>query len=303
MDFNLLNMLRRLSRHDWQQYLRSAADIDVCLTIVGAQKGGTTALFNYLGAHPDLTLPSIKEIDYFNSLANQPASTRDYWQWFPKVYGKTSPPKSIDVSPNYLLDAAHVAPKIKALNPTTKIVIVLREPVSRAVSAWFMYKKYFIENPDWFINARWVKRSTQAKLEIVRRDASFGKSFAHDIQVELETLKLGKRIEYPIVEYGHYTTQIADFKRSFAANEILFLESKELKQNTQNCLDKITKFANIKSYTLNEKQLSKHFVGDNKKPVDEQELKTLTEYYLNYNDGLADLIGGQPSWERLASSA
>jgi len=34
--------------------------------IIGAQKCGTTSLFYYLSQHPDLSLPKLKEIHFFD---------------------------------------------------------------------------------------------------------------------------------------------------------------------------------------------------------------------------------------------
>ena len=41
----------------------------VTFLIAGVQKGGTTALFDYLGDYPDIALPDVKELHFFDDEA------------------------------------------------------------------------------------------------------------------------------------------------------------------------------------------------------------------------------------------
>ncbi len=56
--------LRRI-RADYRQLTAPLRGLPSAL-IIGAQKGGTTSLFNYLVQHPDVLAPLSKEVHYFD---------------------------------------------------------------------------------------------------------------------------------------------------------------------------------------------------------------------------------------------
>lgn len=292
----LWRYLKQPTRANWHTFYYPATPATVPLVVIGAQKGGTTALYNYLGQHPAINPPHNKEVNYFNALANTKPDLQSYLRHFPVTHDPAAQNYSIDVSPNYMIDIDVVAPMIQQILPDAKIGVLLREPVSRAISSWFMYKKYHMQDPDWFINAAWVRNASNSNAKIVRRSAAFGVSFANDIQEELAVMASGNRIEYPIVEYGLYKTQLQALLEVFSRDQIMVLSNEELDQDTQNTLDKIADFIGITKHKLSSEQLEKHFVGDNKAPVEEQELAELAAYYAQQNSGLEHIIGRTLSW-------
>lgn len=305
MKNKLLDALKKIKRkalitsHDIalasKKSVLGVSHANVKLTIVGAQKCGTTSLFHYLSQHPDIDAPQSKEIDYFNSLGNTPATLSDYQTRFPYRFGRNKEFASIDVSPSYLLDAHLVAKRIHAINPNTKIVIALREPVSRAISAWFMYKKLYAQNPDWFIDSPWVKNNSCKN--VVRRQSGFGHNFDADIAEEMTILGKGGRIEYPIVEFGLYKEQIETYTDLFGRDNVLIVSSARLKSATQDVLNQITSFIEIPSYDLKKSDLIPHFVGDNKYKITGPILSTLNQYYDQQNQGLTQILGEHFEWD------
>lgn len=268
---------------------------EIKLIVIGCQKGGTTALYNYLSKHPDIDVPTKKELNYFNSLGVKTESLKDYKQLLPYRFGRKANFTSIDVSPSYMLDSKLVSSKIYNIAPKTKIVVLLREPVSRAISSWFMYKKLYAENPDWFMQSSWVKNN-QSKV-IAKRQGSFGLDFEMDIKEEIKVIESGRRIEFPIVEYGLYKDQIKHFTDQFGSENVLILSSHYLKESTQDCINEIFKFIDLPAHTLNAKDLLPHFVGDNKQEIDTPFLEELASYYSQKNKGLESFIGNEFEWE------
>ncbi len=104
------------------------------LMIVGAQKAGTTALKEFLGEHPDIQTHHQIEFDYF-------VSPQKY-QSFDKCYNNCFNDKNkFSIAKNASL--YHNESAIKNLynhNPSCKIVFIIREPVSRAISSYNMAK-------------------------------------------------------------------------------------------------------------------------------------------------------------------
>jgi hypothetical protein len=118
------------------------------LFIVGAAKSGTTSLHNYLSQHDDICLSQPKEPKYFSYNAGIKAfkgpgdskvldnivKTHEQYNSIcistkrEVVYGESSA--------DNLYYSSDVIPSIKQYNKDSKIIIMLRNPVDRALSAY-----------------------------------------------------------------------------------------------------------------------------------------------------------------------
>lgn len=113
------------------------------LLIVGAAKAGTTSLWRYLGAHPEIFMTERKEPHFFSGFrpeAGPPAITdeRKYLELFAaaadyKLRGETSP--------SYLT-SDDAAQRMAAACPDARIVISLRHPIDRAEAGFLMHKRF-----------------------------------------------------------------------------------------------------------------------------------------------------------------
>ncbi len=99
---------------------------------VGAQKSGTTWLYNELNSHDDIDLPETKEIRNFDPWPGM--KPERYSTFFEPCKGLTG-----DFTPEYL--TANAAPQIKELIPHCKPFCILRNPIDRAFSHWRMARK------------------------------------------------------------------------------------------------------------------------------------------------------------------
>lgn len=96
--------------------------------IVGAPKSGTTALYEYLKAHPEVFLPRIKEPHYFGSdlnFLNHCISLEEYLTLFQDVGNE----KAIGEASIWYMYSQRAALEIKKFNPESRIIIMLRNPV------------------------------------------------------------------------------------------------------------------------------------------------------------------------------
>ena len=113
--------------------------------IIGAPKCGTTALYTYLGEHPSVFMPQMKEPHYFAT---------DYVD-FPRVADldsylalfKDAPPTSLwgEASVWYLYSHEAVANIIKA-RPDAKIFVMLRNPADAVEALHAQLLVNFMEN-------------------------------------------------------------------------------------------------------------------------------------------------------------
>jgi len=108
--------------------------------IIGAQKSGTTSLYEWLAVHPDVSPALRKEVHYFDINYARPFSW--YRSHFPiakdgYVSGEATP---------YLLFHPLAPERVaRDLANTTRFVAVLREPGSRAISHYWHERRLGIE--------------------------------------------------------------------------------------------------------------------------------------------------------------
>ncbi len=109
--------------------------------LAGAQRCGTTSLFRALVAHPAI-LPAVhhKGVNYFD--VSYGKGMRWYRGHFPvsatarlRARGADEPVQTFDASGYYLYHPLAI-PRLAADLPGTKVLVMLRDPVERAFSAW-----------------------------------------------------------------------------------------------------------------------------------------------------------------------
>ncbi len=115
--------------------------------VLGVPKAGTTSLYEYLREHPDIFLPKRKELHYFtvdelrkrtagpgdrDAVRELPATKAAYREHFTGVSGEK---RVGEVSPSYFYHIDSIAPRLREeLGDGIQVVVVLRDPVSRAIS-------------------------------------------------------------------------------------------------------------------------------------------------------------------------
>ncbi|MCR5877530.1 sulfotransferase domain-containing protein [Phenylobacterium sp. J367] len=104
--------------------------------IAGVQKGGTTALFDYLSDEPRIALPRVKEVHFFDDEGQdwaQPDYGAYHAHWDAPPDGR---PRG-EATPIYVYWPNSLE-RIAAYNPAMKLIVLLRDPVQRAWSHWRM---------------------------------------------------------------------------------------------------------------------------------------------------------------------
>ena len=116
------------------------------LIIAGVNKSGTTTLFTALGLHPDICPSSIKETRFF--LPERYGKNHESEGVYAQYFGVTDSHKwLLEATPGYLYGGTRLIKSIRQVTGNdTKIVVVLREPVTRAFS-YFRNKKSMLEIP------------------------------------------------------------------------------------------------------------------------------------------------------------
>lgn len=103
--------------------------------IVGAARSGTTSLHRYLGGHPEVFLPDMKEPDFFagDHRVRAIRTLREY----ERLFAHAGDAKAIgEASVVYLLDEGAARRIRETLGPETRILAILRNPVDALYSIW-----------------------------------------------------------------------------------------------------------------------------------------------------------------------
>lgn len=117
--------------------------------IVGAAKAGTTSLAKYLNEHPQIFIPEKKELRYFVSdailalpkkdllrrqlIKNSVLNKNKYYS----IFQNCTENRIGEASVHYLFNYEEAIPKIKSELGDIPIIIILRNPVTRAISNWY----------------------------------------------------------------------------------------------------------------------------------------------------------------------
>ena len=105
--------------------------------IIGTMKGGTTVLYDFINMHNNIESAAKKEIHFFS--LNYHKGKDWYLNHFPNDSSKLSG----EASPTYFDTASTslIPDLIKSFNPNIKIILIVRDPIERAVSQFNHFRK------------------------------------------------------------------------------------------------------------------------------------------------------------------
>lgn len=174
--------------------------------IIGVQKSGTTSLAEWLNYHPQLSLCSQKEPDFFSRTDQWKEKLHEYHNLFQRNNEEHIKWFEASTSYSWFLEFPFVATRLKEYNSKLKLIYIVREPISRIKSH---YKHNFLKGYT-------------------------SKSFSKEV------------IENPTyLSHSSYALQIRSFLKEFGKEQILFLKFEDLISNPQKVLTKVFNFLEI----------------------------------------------------------
>jgi len=258
-----------LSKRTLEIYYRKKTDVanrvKPSFLIVGTQKGGTTSLYDYLIQHPEIIPVERKEIHFFDS--NFDKGLPWYLSFFPeKIEGQVRP-NCGEASPSYLF-IEEIPQRVKGLFPDIKIIILLRNPVDRAISHFSMEKYRKLENLDF-------------KTAIEKEQERMQENIRH-------------RIRYSYLEQGLYHKHIKNWLKHFDENQLLFIKSEDFFDNPKEATSRAFKLLGLENYdNIQYKPLNK---GKYKHEVSPETVEYLKEFFWKPNIELARMLGEKYNW-------
>jgi hypothetical protein len=193
----------------------------VNFVIGGTQKGGTSALDLFLRQHPEICMPKTKkELHYFDREDNFGGQS-DYKKYHAHFRPESQHRVIGEATPSYMYWTA-TPYRIWSYNPQMKWILVLRNPIERAFSAWNMETKRGAEH------------------------LSFEKAVEQEAARCREALPLQHRV-FSYIDRGFYAHQVRRLFNIFARDNCLVLLNEELRTEHEKALRKVFKFLKVES--------------------------------------------------------
>lgn len=231
--------------------------------IVGAQRAGTSSLYHYLVQHPNIHKSYRKELHYFDGglapdVDNFDLGINWYRAHFPLKTTVKPGDICLDATPLYLFNP-QVAKRIYRCTPHTRIIVLLRNPVERAISHYFLIKRHGFENLQLEqALAQEEKRLSQAYANCDFKDPAF-------------------RL-YSYQARGFYLEQIKLYEQYFDDQQILMINSERFFRNPKNTLEQVFSFLGVdRNYQVPD--LESQNVGNNKKKIAPEIYEKLTSTF------------------------
>lgn len=277
---NIVSLFQR----DWQQTyrvmtspFRSVPDF----IIAGEAKCGTTSLYRYIVSHPNVRAADKKEPNNFIVYPDSMAMCRSHYAfkqigwWQKTIINRDS--ITGEASAEYF-SRRYVAEKISKNLPGVKIIILLRDPVQRALSDWNMLHDAGILNDSFEeIVEKGIRWLQDTELRPILDDAG---------QLEHSAIR--------VVLRGIYVDNLKRWMKHFDNNQLRVYTSEKLLNNPQSITEDVYRFIEIDPYTLSDqKQYRK---GSYDTGTYTETLKTLSDFYAPFNEDLYQVLGYRLPW-------
>jgi hypothetical protein len=147
-----LKPVKKLARHRHFRHATSRARILPSYLIIGAQRAGTTSLYDYLCRHPDVAGPTAakedafweKEVHFFDDKFWRGVDW--YRSFFPLSVSRALARRrnrdviALEATPSYLFHPA-VPARVARTLPAVRLIALLRDPVERAYSHYQLMRR------------------------------------------------------------------------------------------------------------------------------------------------------------------
>ncbi len=200
------------------------------LFIVGVPKAGTTSLFSHLASHPQIRGSIPKEPHYFlpaGHYLNPPLQYgNDPLVKYLKIFQQSSssmPSIKLEGTTEYFR-FPEIAKNINSTFPNSKILISLREPISRLIS-WYQMGMYY----------GWAPSSL-----------SFG-DFAEEMLNWNEQKHPGTRL---LLEEGNYSRYLPEWLQTFGTDRIKVIWFDDFKNDARTVVSEILGFIGLDSTSV-----------------------------------------------------
>lgn len=258
--------------------------------IIGAQKGGTTSLYNYLTEHPNIVSASRKEVHFFNNNFHKGMSW--YRAKFPTSISKFYAINILrrdfitgEASP-YYLPHPYAPKRIATYLPRVRLIVLLRNPVERAYSHYRHQMHFGFEHLSFEEAIACEEKRLKEDVEKLASSESYY-SFNHQ--------------HFSYLERGKYADQLQVWFNLFSREQFLILSSEDFFRDPGALYKQTLEFLNvpvIEPKTIVKEGYAQYNKAQYTPPskMDPTLRKRLVEYFEPYNQRLYELVDRDFDW-------
>ena len=230
---------------------------------IGVQKGGTTTLQRLLEQHPDLFLPKQKELHYFSLHYSRGEA------WYRQQFADAAPQQRCgEITPYYVFHP-QAPQRIHALLPKAKLILLLRDPVERALSQLAHSMRLGLE-PLELEQAFAAEAERLEGAEVVLAEPD-GRHRSHQ--------------EHSYLARSRYEIQLERWLRLFPREQLFLRRSEDLFEQPEQLWSDLLDFLNV-DFLLLPKRGRKAHVGS--KALDNRAAVSMDEIRAELREHLAD---------------
>ena len=256
------------------------------MILLGAQRAGTTSIHSHLGKHPGVYLSKTKEIHYFDNYQEQGLDW--YRSHFPTrgwIEGRSRElgyEMAIGEGTPYYLFHPEVPSPIHEAIPSVRLVVLLRNPVDRALSHFRHERRNGSEKEVDFQRAWDMEKDRLADTE---ERLSSGTSVYEESH---------NRFSY--TTRGDYAPQLERWFSLFDRTQIHIIRSEDLFNSPEEVLAGLFEFLGLPMVDLGDFPVLNSTIA---KTPDEEELRLrerLAEHFAPKVEKLEELLGYSMGW-------
>ena len=190
---------------------------------LGVQKGGTTSLHRLLEQHQKVFLPNAKELQYF-SLHYAKGD-----EWYRSHFAEAGSNQLCgEITPYYFFHPeAHK--RIAKLLPKARLIVLLRDPVDRALSQYFHSKRLGLEPLD-------LEEALEAEESRLRG--------AEKILIKPDSRHQSHQ-EHSYLSRSRYEKQLPNWESKFRPEQMLVLRSEDLFNEPEKTWEVLLEFLDL----------------------------------------------------------
>lgn len=262
--------------------------------IIGAPRGGTTSLFYYLSEHPRIVPSTTKELHFFDD--HYAKGMRWYRAQFPttvqKYYAEFIRKQDFltgEATPAYLF-YPHASERIAKTLPNVKLIVLLRNPVDRAFSHYWLLSR--------------VNKEALSFEEAIKREQALMGPAREKILAEAKRASQEYRL-FSYLTRGMYAEQLQHWMKYYPREQFLILKSEDMYSNPAETIQQTLAFLGLpnleiqankeyKQYRLPQKA---GYLNKERQPEMKPETRQyLLDYFKPYNERLQEFLGRDFGW-------
>lgn len=244
--------------------------------IVGAEKAGTTSLHDYINQHPAVVESHRKEVQYFSRYFYKS------WGWyrahFPfrrhlekKICGEGSP---------YYMFHPYTPERIHSTLPNARIIMLLREPITRSVSQY--YHEVAKRRETLSLEEALAAEPQRTAGELERMSTPTYLPFRHE--------------HFSYIAKSTYADQVQRYFDVFPRDQVMVIQSERFFRDTAAVVREVFSFLRIDPSFVPPDLAPANVSTRKKESLLPETRQRLERYFAEQNERLFDLIGERYDW-------